>query len=42
VLVLRFEADSNDRLALIKARVEERLTAIMAELGAPPPKLAAH
>ena len=42
VLVLRFEADSSDRLAEIKALVEGRLTQIMAEVGAPPPKVAAH
>jgi phosphomannomutase/phosphoglucomutase len=42
VLVLRFEADSNERLAEIQALVEGRLTAIMAEVGAPPPKGAAH
>jgi phosphomannomutase/phosphoglucomutase len=42
VLVLRFEADSNDRLAEIKALVEGRLAQIMADVGAPPPKIAAH
>jgi phosphomannomutase/phosphoglucomutase len=42
VLVLRFEADSATRLAEIKALVEGRLAAIMAEVGAPPPELAAH
>jgi phosphomannomutase/phosphoglucomutase len=42
VLVLRFEADSNDRLAHIKSLVEGRLNEILAELGAPPPKVAAH
>ena len=42
VLVLRFEADSNDRLAEIQALVEGRLTQIMAEVGAQPPKAAAH
>ena len=42
MLVLRFEADSNDRLAEIKTLVEGRLKQIMAEVGAPPPKLAAH
>jgi phosphomannomutase/phosphoglucomutase len=42
VLVLRFEADSNDRLAEIKALVEGRLAQIMSDVGAPPPKLAAH
>jgi phosphomannomutase/phosphoglucomutase len=42
VLVLRFEADSNDRLAEIKALVEGRLAQIMSDVGAPPPKVAAH
>jgi len=42
VLVLRFEADSNDRLAEIKTLVEGRLAQIMADVGAPPPKIAAH
>jgi phosphomannomutase/phosphoglucomutase len=42
VLVLRFEADSSERLAEVKALVEGRLTAIMSEVGAPPPKIAAH
>jgi phosphomannomutase/phosphoglucomutase len=42
VLVLRFEADSNERLAEIKELVEGRLTQILAEVGAPPPKIAAH
>ena len=42
VLVLRFEADSNDRLAQIKTLVEDRLKQIMAEVGAPPPQVAAH
>jgi phosphomannomutase/phosphoglucomutase len=42
VLVLRFEADNNDRLAEIKALVEGRLAQIMAEMGAPPPQIAAH
>jgi phosphomannomutase/phosphoglucomutase len=42
VLVLRFEADSNERLAEIKALVEGRLAQIMADVGAPPPKIAAH
>jgi len=42
VLVLRFEGDSSDRLAQIKSLVEGRLAAIMAEMGAPPPKVAAH
>ena len=42
VLVLRFEGDSSDRLAQIKSLVEGRLAAIMAEMGAPPPKIAAH
>ena len=42
VLVLRFEADSNDRLAQIKTLVEDRLKQIMAEVGAPPPEIAAH
>ena len=42
VLVLRFEADSDDRLAEIKTLVEGRLAQIMAEVGAPPPRVAAH
>jgi phosphomannomutase/phosphoglucomutase len=42
VLVLRFEADSNERLEEIKGLVEGRLTQILAEVGAPPPKIAAH
>ena len=42
VLVLRFEADGNDRLAQIQTLVEDRLKRIMAEVGAPPPKVAAH
>jgi phosphomannomutase/phosphoglucomutase len=42
VLVLRFEADSNDRLAQIQSLVEGRLAQIMADVGAPPPKVAAH
>jgi len=42
VLVLRFEADSNDRLAHIKSLVEGRLKEILTELGAPEPKAAAH
>jgi phosphomannomutase/phosphoglucomutase len=42
VLVLRFEGDSHERLAEIKALVEGRLTEIMAEVGAPPPQIAAH
>ena len=42
VLVLRFEADSNERLAQIKELVEARLTQIMADVGAPPPRVAAH
>jgi len=42
VLVLRFEADSDDRLAQIQTLVEGRLTQIMADVGAPPPKIAAH
>ena len=42
VLVLRFEADSTERLAEIKTLVEGRLAQIMAEVGAPPPKVAAH
>jgi phosphomannomutase/phosphoglucomutase len=42
VLVLRFEAESNERLAQIKELVEARLTQIMADVGAPPPRVAAH
>jgi phosphomannomutase/phosphoglucomutase len=42
VLVLRFEADSELRLAEIKALVEGRLAEIMAEVGAPPPMAASH
>jgi phosphomannomutase/phosphoglucomutase len=42
VLVLRFEADGHDRLAEIQSLVEGRLAAIMAEIGAPPPAVAAH
>jgi len=42
VLVLRFEADSNERLAQIQTLVEGRLTQIMADVGAPPPRAAAH
>jgi len=42
VLVLRFEADSNDRLAQIQSLVEGRLKQIMSDVGAPPPKAAAH
>ena len=42
VLVLRFEADSPGRLAEIQGLVEKRLEVIMAEVGAPPPVLAAH
>jgi phosphomannomutase/phosphoglucomutase len=42
VLVLRFEADSAARLDEIKTLVEKRLAAIIAEVGAPPPELAAH
>ena len=42
VLVLRFEADNNERLAEIKALVEGRLAQIMSEMGAPPPQIAAH
>jgi phosphomannomutase/phosphoglucomutase len=42
VLVLRFEADSAARLHEIQTLVEARLAAIMAEVGAPPPELAAH
>ena len=38
VLVLRFEADNNERLEEIKALVEGRLAQIMSEMGAPPPK----
>jgi phosphomannomutase / phosphoglucomutase len=42
VLVLRFEADNNERLAEMKALVEGRLAQIMSEMGAPPPQIAAH
>jgi len=42
VLVLRFEADGTERLAQIKALVEGRLAQIMADVGAPPSKVAAH
>jgi phosphomannomutase/phosphoglucomutase len=42
VLVLRFEADSGARLGEIQTLVESRLSAIMNEVGAPPPELAAH
>ena len=42
VLVLRFEADNNVGSLEIKALVEGRLAQIMAEVGAPPPKVAAN
>jgi phosphomannomutase/phosphoglucomutase len=42
VLVLRFEADGTERLAQIKALVEDRLSQIMSEVGAPPPRIATH
>jgi phosphomannomutase/phosphoglucomutase len=42
VLVLRFEADSDARLAEIKTLVEGRLNEILTELGATTPKVAAH
>jgi len=42
VLVLRFEADSDKRLAEIKNLVESRLKQIMSDLGAPPPEDATH
>jgi phosphomannomutase/phosphoglucomutase len=42
VLVLRFEADSPERLARIRDEVEGKLTQIIAEVGAPPPSEATH
>jgi phosphomannomutase/phosphoglucomutase len=42
VLVLRFEADSNARLDDIQKLVQGRLEQIMADMGAPPPAVAAH
>ncbi len=42
VLVLRFEADTPERLAKIRDEMEGRLTQIIAEVGAPPASEATH
>ena len=42
VLVLRFEADSTRDSTRSRTLVEGRLEQIMAEMGAPPPAVAAH
>jgi phosphomannomutase/phosphoglucomutase len=42
VLVLRFEADTPERLATIRLEMEGRLSQIIVEVGAPPPTEATH
>jgi len=42
VLVLRFEADTPERLAKIRSEMEGRLSQIIVEVGAPPPTEATH
>jgi phosphomannomutase / phosphoglucomutase len=42
VLVLRFEADSPERLARIRSEMEGRISQIIMDVGAPPPTEATH